>query len=107
MSFDIRLASSYSTDTFKKESIDKFIKCVDNAIKDKLEDGTMTETDGKILRKMIIRIQTDTNLLNAIKGFIVALSTLDINWTIGNTSVLNDNMDTNLKLASLLTSIFG
>ena len=107
MSFDIRLASPYSTDTFKKESIDKFIECVNNALKDKLEDGTMTETDAKILRKMIIRIQTDTNLLNAIKGFIAAFSTLDINWTIGNTSVLNDNMDSSIKLSTLLTSIFG
>ena len=107
MSFNITLASPYLTDTFKKESIDKFIEYVNNAIKDKLEDGTMTETDAKILRKMIIRIRTDTNLLNAIKGFIVAFSTLDINWTIGNTSVLNDNMDSSLKLSSLLTSIFG
>ena len=107
MSFDIRLASPYSTDTFKKESIDKFIRCVNNAIKDKLEDGTMTEIDANILRKMVIRIQTDTNVLNAIKWFIVAFGSLDVNWTFGNTSVLNDNMDSSLKLANLLASIFG
>ena len=67
----------------------------------------MTEADAKILRKMLIRIRTDTNLLNAIKGFNIAFSTLDINWTISATSILNHNMDSSVKIANLLASIMG
>ena len=104
MSLNIIL-SSYSTSIPKEENINKFIGCINSVIKDKLEAGTMTETDAKILRKMLIRIRTDINLLNAVQGFMSSFSTLDLNWTIGATSVLNDNMDSSLKLANLLASI--
>ena len=67
MSLD-KLLTSYSTSIPKEENINKFIECVNNAIKNKLEAGIMTELDAKILRKMLIRIRTDTNLLNAIIG---------------------------------------
>ena len=105
MSLDKLLASPYSTGISKEENINKFIDCVNSAIKNKLEAGIMTKTDGKILRKMLIRIRTDTNLLNAIKEFNIAFSTLDLIWTIGATSILNDNMDSSVKLASLLALI--
>ena len=108
MSLDKLLASSpYSTSIPKEDNINKFIGCVNSAIKDKLEAGIITEADAKILRNMFIRIQTDTNLLNAVKGFMSAFSTLDLNWTIGTTSVLNDNMDSSLKLANLLALVMN
>ena len=106
MSFDQQLlASPCSTNIPKKENINKFIECVNNAIKNKLEAGIMTEADAKILRKMLIRIRIDINLLNAIKEFSIAFGNLDVNWTIGATSILNDNMNSSIKLASLLASI--
>ena len=40
-----------------------------NAIKHGLIVGTMTEPYGKILRKVLIKIQTDTALLDAISSF--------------------------------------
>ena len=99
MSLD-KLLTSYSTSIPKEENINKFIECVKNAIKNKLEAGIMSELDAKILRKMLIRIRTDTNLLNAINGFNIAFGTLDLNWTIGATSVLNDTLDSSIKLAN-------
>ena len=107
MSLDKLLASPYSTGISKEENINKFIDCVNSAIKNKLEAGIMTKTDGKILRKMLIRIRTDNNLLNAVKGFMSAFGILDINWTMGSTSVLNDNMDSSLKLANLLALVIN
>ena len=68
MSMD-KLLAFYSISIPKEENINKLIECVKNAIKDKLEAGIMTEADAKILRKMLIRIRTDPNLLNAINGF--------------------------------------
>ena len=97
--------SPYSTSIPTEEYLNNFTKGINNTINHKLEAGTMTETDAKILRKMLIRIRTDTNLLNAVKGFTSAFNILDINWTIGTTSVLNDNMDSSLKLANLLAMI--
>ena len=41
--------------------------------------GTMTEEDAKILRNMLVRIQTDTELFNFIKSFNKSLLYLDIN----------------------------
>ena len=104
MSLD-KLLTFYSTGISKEENINKFIECINNTISYKLEAGTMTEADAKILRKMLIRIRTDTNLLNDIKEFNIAFSTLGLNWTIGATSILNDNMNSSIKLASLLASI--
>ena len=65
----------------------------------------MTEADANILRKMLIRIRTDINLRNAVKGFTSAFSTWDLNWIIGAISVLNDSMDSSIKLANLLALI--
>ena len=104
MSINIIL-SSYSTSIPKNENINKFIGCVNSAIKDKLEAGIMTEADANILRKMLIRIRTDINLRNAVKGFTSAFSTWDLNWIIGAISVLNDSMDSSIKLANLLALI--
>ena len=97
-----KLLASYLTSILKEENINKFIDCANNSIKNKLEAGIMTETDAKILRKMLIQIRTDINLLNAIKEFSIAFGNLDLNWTIGATSVLNDSIDSNIKIASLL-----
>ena len=91
----------------KKESLNKFTKCINSAIKHRLEAGTITEADANILRKILIRIRTDTELLNAIKEFNASFGNLDINWTIGATSVLTDKMDSSVKLASVLASILG
>ena len=101
-----KVLASYLIGISKEESIKKFTQCVNGAIKNKLEAGTITEADVKVLHKMLIRIRTDTNLLDAIKEFTASFSNLDVNWTIGNTSVLNDNMDSSVKLASLLALIF-
>ena len=96
-----------STSIPTEEYLNNFTKGINNIINHKLEAGTMTEADAKILRKMLIRIRTDTNLLNAVKGFTSAFNTLDLNWTIGTTSVLNDNMDSSLKLANLLALVMN
>ena len=96
-----------STSISKEESLNIFIKWINNAISHRLESGTMTESDANILRKMLIRIQTDTNLLTAIKEFNKSFLNLDINWTVGATSILNDNLDSSAKLASLLASILA
>ena len=96
-----------STSISKEKSLNKFIEFINNAISHRLEAGTMTEADAKILRKMLIRIRTDTNLLNAIKEFNAAFGNLDVNWTIGATSDLNYNMDSSVKLASILASILA
>ena len=108
MSFDQQLlASLYSTSIPTEEYFNNFTKSINNTINHKLEAGTMTETEAKILRKMLIRIRTDTNLLNAVKEFTSAFNTLDLNWTIGATSVLNDNMDSSVKLANLLALVMN
>ena len=39
----------------------------------------MTEANAKILRKMLIRIQTNTKLLNAIINFNSSFANLDVN----------------------------
>ena len=71
MSLDKLLAfSPYSTGIPTEKYLNNFTKGINNAIKNKLEAGIMTEADSKILCKMLIRIRTDSNLLNAIKEFI-------------------------------------
>ena len=96
-----------STSISKEESLNNFTMCINSAIKNRLEAGTMTEADANILRKMLIRIRTDTNLLNTIEEFNASFGNLDINWTIGATSILNDKMDSSVKLASILASILA
>ena len=106
MSSDKVLAFS-STNISNAEIINNFTKWINSTISHRVESGTMTEADAQILRKMLIRIQTDTNLLTAIKEFNKSFLNLDINWTIGATSILNDNMDSSVKLASLLVLILA
>ena len=87
------------------ERLNNYTNCINSAINHRLEVGTMTEVDTKIQRKMLIRIQTDTELLNSIRIWNESFLNLDINWTIGASSVLNDNMDSSAKLASILASL--
>ena len=94
-----------STSNSTNNQINNFTNCINSAINRGLKAGTMTEADVKIRRKMLIRIQTDTELLNAINEFNVSLAYLDVKWTIGATSVLNDNMDSTVKLSSILGSL--
>ena len=67
----------------------------------------MTAADAKILRIVLIRLQTDIKLLFAIIGFNTSFFNLDVNWTMGDSSVLNDNMDSSAKLASILAALLG
>ena len=80
-------STSKSTDNL----LNNFTLSVSTAIKHELDVGTITDEDAKILRKVLIRIQTDTKLLNAIIKFNALFLNLDINWIAAAFSVLNNN----------------
>ena len=76
---------------------------LDIIIKHRLNDNIISEAEAKILRNILILIQTDTELLNAITSFNVSFSSLDFSLHTG-TSIPNDTTITE-KLAHLLISI--
>ena len=65
----------------------------------------MTDEDAKILYKVHNRIQTDTELLNAIMDFNASLLNLDVKWNISASSVLNDKTDSIAKLVNILVPL--
>ena len=89
----------------KNEGINNFINFINGVINHRLDIGTMTEEDAKILRNMLIRIRNDTELFNAIKSFNKSLLYLDINWTTGVSSTYDDNTTTSVKFANILASL--
>ena len=95
----------FTTSNFTNNHINNYTNFINSTINNRIDAGIMTKADFKIIRKILIRIQTDTNFLNAIKEFNVSFANLDINWTIGATSVLNYNMDSSIKLTSILVSL--
>ena len=87
------------------DRITNFTNFYNGVINHRLYSGTMTEEDAKILRNMLVRIQTDTELFNAIKSFNKSLLYLDINWTTGISSIYDDNTTASVKLVILLASL--
>ena len=79
-----------------------FNKVIDH----KLNINDMTEEDVKILRNILIRIRTDTKLLNAIREFNISFFNLDCNCTGGVSATLKNTMALSAKLAHILISIF-
>ena len=94
-----------STNNSTDERINNFINFINGVINHRLDVGTMTEEDAKLLRNMLIRIRNDTELFNAIKSFNESLLYLDFNWTAVVSSISNDNTTTSIKLASILASL--
>ena len=91
-----------STSNSINERLNNYSTSLSNANKNGLDNGTLTETDAKIIRKVLIRIQTETELLNAIKKFNASFLNLDINYMKGPPSVLNNNKYSSAKLAIML-----
>ena len=94
-----------STNNSTDECINNFINFINGVINHRLDIGTMTKEDAKLLRNILIRIRNDTELFNAIKSFNKFLLYLDFNWTAGVSSISNDNTTTSVKLANILASL--
>ena len=62
----------------------------------------MNKEDAIILRNMLNRIQTDTELLKVIKSFNSSFSKLDVIWNKRNSSTSNYSSASSSKLANLL-----
>ena len=83
------------------DHITNFTNFYNGVINHRLYIGTMTEEDAKILRNMLARIQTDPELLKAIRTFNKSLLYLNDNWTTGVSLIYDDDTITSIKLISL------
>ena len=57
-----------SINIFTEERLNNYTTAINNIILHRLNIGIITEEDAKILRNMLIRIRTDTKLINAIRS---------------------------------------
>ena len=76
--------------------INNYTSSLNTIINHKLNANTMTKEDANILRNMLLRIQTNTKLRNAIGSFNESFLNLEDSWT------TDDNIASSAKLASLL-----
>ena len=101
MSSDKFLTSSPINDS-TNDNINNFTNFINNIIIDKLIANTMAKEDAMILRNMLIRIQTDNELLKVIRSFNASFSKLDVSWNKSNSSTSNYGTPSSSKLANIL-----
>ena len=101
MSSDKFLTSSPINDS-TNDNINNFTNFINNIIIDKLIANTMAKEDAMILRNMLIRIQTDNELLKVIRSFNASFSKLDVSWNKSNSSTSNYGTASSSKLANIL-----
>ena len=100
-----KVLASFLINDLTNDNINNFTNSINNIIIDRLIAGTMNKEDAMILRNMLSRIQTDTELLKVIRSFNASFSKLEVNWIKGNSSTSNYSPASSSKLANILMSL--
>ena len=90
------------------DRVKSFTTAINSIINNRLNDHTMTETNATVLREMLIRIQTDPELLSAIYCFNDSAINLDSRWSgisSGVTFHISTNKPSCANLAHILVSL--